>query len=199
MSDLKNAKIQSAISTFHTLWQTLVQETQLNYIPNSIQIDPSLFPLTHKVAGSERSFMLYLQETQSHLKQLEFYLTQDHQEKHSAQILYLIEQIKNQFTLLVRMKQMIIANQLKKPAKKTFSTNESLYQRQARYRGYLTQLKQKREDLNLQAPTALIQTQIEQLDQRIQKGKTIIADLEVQIERQEKIRQEKQDKEKLRE
>lgn len=185
----------NSISQLKKIVQQLEQNDPQICIPHSIEIEAGLFPLTFKMAQTERTLILYLEETKLHIEQLEIYLDKEEQESYNEQIIYLIELIKNQLLILLQISQSLSTNQPQKSFKQNtlIVPNESLHQRQARYRGYLVQLQQKYSDLSIKDQTKGIKDQMDKLKQRIQKCQNAINELDDKIEKQENKRNYKLD------
>lgn len=184
-----NSMIERTLFKFNSLIEPL-ELYRKELLPLSFKISSQSFPLTPKLTASERFFSIYLEEIKQHINQLNQYLTQDKNKKEfkHEKIIFLLNLIQQQFAVLYQAKNQLLEYRNKKQAKKAklILPYESLHQRQVRYRGYLEKLKQQQEDLMLSPQNWETQKKIKQFNERIQKCKSAILDLDYQIERQEK-------------
>lgn len=184
-----NSMIERTLFKFNFLIEPL-EPYRKELLPLSFKISSQSFPLTPKLTASERFFSIYLEEIKQHINQLNQYLTQDKNKKEfkHEKIIFLLNLIQQQFAVLYQAKNQLLEYRNKKQAKKAklILPYESLHQRQVRYRGYLEKLKQQQEDLMLSPQNWETQKKIKQFNERIQKCKSAILDLDYQIERQEK-------------
>lgn len=144
-------------------------------LPYYLKLDPHLFNEAHK----QRDVRFYVEEIKHNLARLENLLQPN--EAHLLQTSFLIQKIQQQLIALHQTLPLLVHK--KKQKAPLYVPNETLAQRQARYRGYYVQLKQKREDLLLQTHT---QAQRDHIEQRLAKCQQALLDLERQMERRSK-------------